>query len=150
MNKIRKAIPIKHRMDLYTRVRSIIESARGNIVRSVNTEMVQAYWLIGREIVIAEQRGKSRAGYGQRLLEALATRLSDDFGKGFDASNLWNMRKFYRVYPILDALRRELSWTHYRILIRIDNPQARSFYEIECVKNNWSARELERGSHGND
>lgn len=106
--------------------------------------MVVAYWHIGREIIEEEQKGKSRADYGQKFLEMIAERLTNEFGQGFDASNLWNMRKFYQTFPILDALRRELSWTHYRILMRVDNHQARSFYEVECVKNNWSARELER------
>jgi len=129
---------------VYVRIRKIIEDARGNIARAVNTEMVIAYWKIGKEIVDDEQQGKSRADYGRKLLEGIAKRLTDDFGKGFDSSNLWNMRKFYQTYPILDALRRELSWTHYRILMRAEKPEARSFYEIECVKNNWSARELER------
>ena len=129
---------------VYVRIRKIIEDARGNIARAVNTEMVIAYWKIGKEIVDDEQQGKSRADYGRKLLEGIAKRLTDDFGKGFDSSNLWNMRKFYQTYPILDALRRELSWTHYRILMRAEKPEARSFYEIECVKNNWSVRELER------
>jgi len=129
---------------VYVRIRKIIEDARGNIARAVNTEMVIAYWKIGKEIVDDEQQGKSRADYGRKLLEGIAKRLTDDFGKGFDSSNLWNMRKFYQTYPILDALRRELSWTHYRILMRAEKPEARFFYEIECVKNNWSARELER------
>ena len=130
--------------DVYKRICSIIENARGNIVRAVNTEMVVAYWHIGREILEEEQKGKARATYGQKLLETLAARLSGDFGKGFDISNLWNMRKFYETYPILDTVCRELSWSKYRVLIRVDNPKARSFYEIECVKNNWSVRELER------
>lgn len=110
--------------EIYNRIRGIIENARGNIARAINTEMVAAYWQIGREIVEEEQRGKSRADYGKKLLESLAKRLSNDFGRGFDDSNLWNMRKFYQTYPILDALRRELSWTHYRILMRVDKPQA--------------------------
>ena len=134
----------KESRGMYSRIRKIIENARRNIERAVNTEIVIAYWQIGKEIVEEEQWGKSRADYGKKLLEGLAKRLSDDFGKGFDDSNLWNMRKFYLTYPILDAVRRELSWTHYRILIRVEKPQARSFYEIECVKNNWSTRELER------
>ncbi len=129
---------------IYERIRKIIENARGNIARVINTEMVIAYWQIGREIVEEEQKGKSRADYGKKLLENLAKRLTVEFGKGFDDSNLWHMRKFYQMYPILDALRRELSWTHYRILMRVDRQEARSFYEIECIKNNWSARELER------
>lgn len=130
--------------DIYARVRKIIENARGNIARSINTEMVITYWQIGKEVVEEEQRGKKRAEYGEKILENLSQELTADFGKGFDFSNLTNMRKFYLVYPILDALRQELSWTHYRILMRIEKPEARSFYEIECIKNNWSARELER------
>jgi len=128
----------------YDRIRKIIENARGNVVRAINTEMVVAYWHIGREIVEEEQKGKSRAGYGEAILNKLSERLTTDFGKGFDSSNLWNMRQFYQTFPILDAVRRELSWTHYRILMRVDNPKARSFYEVECIENNWSARELER------
>ncbi len=113
---------------LYVRVREILEQARSRVARAINTEMVRAYWLIGREIVHEEQKGESRAGYGQKLLETLSRRLADEFGPGVDTSNLWNMRQFYQTYPILDALRRELSWTHYRILMRVGDPQARSFY----------------------
>ena len=130
--------------NLYQRIYQIIDRARGNIVRTVNSEMVVAYWHIGREIVEEEQKGLSRAVYGQNILKALAERLSDDFGKGFDESNLRNIRSFYMAYPKCDALRHELSWTHYRILMRMEKPQARSFYEVECIKNNWSSRELER------
>jgi len=144
MKKNKLAKRVRESQGFYERVRKIIEDARGNIVRAINTEMVIAYWQIGKEIVQEEQKGKVRAEYGKQILENLAVRLSDDFGKGFDDSNLWNMRKFYLTYPILDAVRRELSWTHYRILMRVEKPEARSFYEIECVKNNWSARELER------
>lgn len=129
---------------IYDRIRKIIEIARGNIAHAVNVQIVAAYWQIGKEIVEEEQRGKPRADYGESVLKKLSEKLTAEFGKGFDASNLWNMRQFYRTYPILDAVRRELSWTHYRILMRVDNPKARAFYEIECVKNNWSARELER------
>jgi len=131
-------------LKVYDRIRKIIEAARGNIARTINSEMVMAYWQIGREIVEEEQKGSARARYGQQLLKDLSARLSEDFGKGFDASNLRNIRSFYLTYPKRDALRHELSWTHYRILMRIDKPEARSFYEIESVKNNWSARELER------
>jgi predicted nuclease of restriction endonuclease-like (RecB) superfamily len=130
--------------DVYARICSIIENARGNIVRAINFEMVVAYWQIGRLIVEEEQKGQARAQYGKGLLQELAKRLSEKFGQGFDESNLRNIRAFYLAYPKCDALRHELSWTHYRILMRIDRPKARSFYEIECVKNNWSARELER------
>jgi predicted nuclease of restriction endonuclease-like (RecB) superfamily len=130
--------------NIYARIRKIIENARGNIAHAVNAEMVAAYWHIGREIVEAEQGGRHRAGYGERILETISQRLSDDFGKGFDARNLFYMRQFYLTYPKLNALRSELSWTHYRILMRIEKQEARSFYEIECINNNWSSRELER------
>lgn len=130
--------------NVYERISKIIENARGRIVRAVNTEIVMAYWQIGKEIIEEEQKGKLRATYGQNLLGSLSKRLSKDFGKGFDESNLRNIRSFYLTYPKCDALRHELSWTHYRILIRINKPEARSFYTIECIKNNWSARELER------
>jgi hypothetical protein len=122
--------------EMYLRIRDIIENARGNIARVVNFEMVRAYWSIGREIVVEEQKGGARAGYGEEVLKNLSRKLTIDFGKGFDASNLRNIRSFYLAYPKCDAVRHELSWTHYRILMRIENPQARSFYEIECVKSN--------------
>ena len=144
---IKKSSSIKavlKKQTVYDRIRVIIENARGNIARAINTEMVVAYWHIGREIIEVEQKGKSRAQYGQRLIKTLATRLSNDFGKGFDGRNLFYMRQFYLSYPKLNALRSELSWTHYRTLMRIEKTEARSFYEIECVTNNWSARELER------
>ena len=128
----------------YERIRVIIENAKNNVARAVNAEMVLAYWHIGREIVEEEQKGKRRAAYGKQVLEKLSQQLSEEFGRGFAVKNLWNMRLFYQAYPILDAVRRELSWTHYRILMRVDKPEARAFYEAECVANNWSARELER------
>ncbi|MFH1714594.1 MAG: PDDEXK nuclease domain-containing protein [Elusimicrobiota bacterium] len=129
---------------VYERIRKIIEQARNNIARVVNTEIVLAYWHIGKEIVEEEQNGEKRAGYGEKLLGSLSRRLSEEFGRGFDESNLRNIRMFYLMYPICDALRHELSWTHYRILMRVDNFEARSFYEAECLANNWSGRELER------
>jgi predicted nuclease of restriction endonuclease-like (RecB) superfamily len=129
---------------VYQQVRNILHSARARAWQAVNHAMVTAYWEVGRAIVEEEQRGTSRAGYGRHLIEALSRHLSTEFGKGFDRSNLWNMRAFYLAYPILDALRRELTWTHYRLLLRVDRPEARSFYEAEAVNARWSTRELER------
>jgi len=129
---------------IYDRIRKIIEIARDNIVHAVNTEMVTAYWHIGKEIVDEEQRGRRKAHYGESVLLRLSERLTAEFGAGFEETNLRKIRQFYLTYPIRDALRLELSWTHYRILMRIDNPNARSFYEIECMNNKWSSRELER------
>jgi len=129
----------------YRTIAEILQTARGAAYRAVNEVMVQAYWQIGRVIVEEEQRGKKRADYGWALIEELAQRLTVDFGKGFDKSNLWHMRNFYLTFPdFLDAARRELSWTHYRLLLRIEKDEARRFYEIEAASNRWSTRELDR------
>jgi hypothetical protein len=103
--------PIKRssRKTAYDRIRLIIEKARGNVARAINTEMVMAYWHIGREIVEEEQKGKKRAEYGKNLIENLSLRLSEYFGKGFDGRNLFYMRQFYLTYPKLNALRSQLS-----------------------------------------
>ena len=130
--------------ELASRITSIIETARNRIQSVVDHEMVHAYWKIGREIVEDEQNAEKRAGYGKSLLKNLTTVLTLQYGKGFDYSNLKNMRQFYMTYPIGDALRSQLSWTHYRLLMRIDDPNKRSFYEIECANGLWSTREMER------
>lgn len=130
--------------EAFERIRSILQQARSQALVAVNAAMVRAYWEVGREIVEEEQRGQERADYGQRLIEEVATRLTAEFGKGFTARNLWFMRDFYRAFPNVNALRSELSWTHYRLLSRIENPEVRAFYEVEAVKSRWSTRELER------
>jgi predicted nuclease of restriction endonuclease-like (RecB) superfamily len=129
---------------LLDNLRGLIIQARQQAVRSVNAIQVQTYWQIGRHIVEFEQEGQARAGYGQRLLQQLGQALSQEFGKGFDATNLRHMRGFYLEFPICDALRRELSWTHYRLLLRVDAPQAREWYMNEAAAQNWSTRVLER------
>jgi predicted nuclease of restriction endonuclease-like (RecB) superfamily len=129
---------------LHRQVREILSAARERAWQAVNTVMVAAYWEIGRVIVEDEQAGKERASYGKRVLEGLAERLQAEFGKGYDPSNLRNMRAFFVTYPIRDALRHDLSWTHYRLLLRVENPDARAFYEAEAVNARWSTRELER------
>lgn len=131
----------------YERIRTILAEARRRAFQAINSAMVVAYWEIGRTIVEEEQQGQERAEYGSRLLVDLSRRLRNDFGKGFDRSNLQQMRAFYLAYPICDALRHELSWTHYRLLIRVAKPEARSFYENEAVNARWSTRELERQIH---
>jgi len=167
---------------LYDRIRDILESARANVARTVNTTQVVANWFIGREIVEEEQRGKRRAEYGLQLVAQLSKKLTLTYGVGWSAQNLFYMKQFYQSYPrllpeggILHAARGEsspavhaargqlaiapslsshawqpgvlhpnLSWTHYRTLLRVGRPQARDFYEIEAIRNAWSARELER------
>lgn len=131
----------------YERIRAILSEARSRAYRAINTAMVAAYWEIGRVIVEQEQQGQQRAEYGRALLAELSSRLKSDFGKGFDPSNLSMMRAFHLAYPIFDALRQELSWTHYRLLLRVDKPEARAFYEAEAVNARWSTRELERQIH---
>jgi predicted nuclease of restriction endonuclease-like (RecB) superfamily len=182
---------------LYQRIRQILESARVGVARTVNTTQVYANWLIGREIVEEDQRGKRRAGYGQQLIAALSAQITREFGNGYSVNNLEHFRKFYVTYPNLvttqiphavrgkspvaakshalrgksptpaasttialtisktlyapgreswqpGRLHANLSWTHYRTLLRVDKSEVRAFYEIEAIRNNWSARELER------
>src|ERR1035441_10283256 len=210
------ALPMRNKTiggALYQRVREILESARAGVARTVNTTQVIANWLVGREIVEEEQRGKKRAGYGEQLIKELSERLQSDFGGGYAMRNLETFRQFYLEYPLLveiphavraesgvrsipralralsnagisDAPRRtseisyplrsqsekraqmanavrselnihhtvsgeswqpgwlhsNLSWTHYRTLLRVEKPAAQSFYEIEAIQNNWSAQ----------
>ena len=122
----------------------LIRQARQKVLRAVDTIQVQTCWQIGRHIVEFEQEGARRAGYGKQLLSTLAKVLTAEFGKGFDASNLRYMRLFYQAFPICDALRHELSWTHYRRLLRVDNDSARLWYMNESATQNWSSRALER------
>ena len=121
-----------------------IEQARGQVRQAVNTAMVQSYWEIGRLIVEHEQQGNGRAEYGKQQLKQLSQQLTERLGKGFDVTNLRNMRQFYHAFPIRDAVRLELSWTHYRTLLRIENAQARDWYLHEAINQSWSARALER------
>jgi predicted nuclease of restriction endonuclease-like (RecB) superfamily len=129
---------------VYRNIAEILEQARATAYRAVNQAMVQAYWEIGRVIVEEEQKGRKRAGYGEALLAELARRLTRDFGRGFDERNLRYIRQFYLSFPIRNALRSELSWTHYRLLLRLEKEEARNFYLHEAINNNWSTRELER------
>lgn len=129
---------------LYSEIRAILEEARRSAYRAVNFAMVTAYWEIGRRIVEHKQGGESKAAYGAGLLKELSEKLTADFGKGFDASNLRYMRLFYQAFPIRDALRHELGWTHYRLLLKVENPVARNYYLREAIAQNWSTRALER------
>lgn len=138
---------IKNKNDeLYSQIASVLSKSRQFVVSTVNTTMVRTYFEIGRIIVENEQNGKSRAEYGKETLKNLSERLTKDFGKGFSVENLDRMRFFYRTYsnsstPLTNF---ELSWSHYLFLMRIENPEERKFYEIECKNSNWSLRELRR------
>lgn len=122
----------------------LIRQARHKVLRAVDTVQVQTCWQIGRHIIEFEQEGARRAGYGKQLLSTLDKVLTTEFGKGFDTSNLRYMRLFYQAFPICDALRHELSWTHYRRLLRVDSDSARLWYMNESATQNWSSRALER------
>lgn len=110
---------------LYSKVVLIIEQAKTKVYNAANFEMVQAYWNIGREIVEEEQQGNDRAEYGKGVLKALSEKLTMKYGKGFDPSNLRYIRKFYLLFSNCDALRHELSWTHYRLLLKVEDEIAK-------------------------
>jgi hypothetical protein len=133
MKKLKTTKPIE---STYQTIKEVLEQARAQSYRTVNFAMVQAYWNIGKIIVEEEQKGKTKADYGKQLIVELAKRLKADFGKGFDQSNLWHMRSFYLAFPILDAVRRELMWTHYRLLLRVERQDVRQFYLDECIAAN--------------
>lgn len=129
---------------LYITISQIIEEARNNVYRTANFTMVQAYWNIGKAIVEEEQNGEERAEYGKKLIKQLSNKLTQKQGKGFTATNLKYTRQFYQVFEKSHALRDQLSWTHYRLLLKVDNDQARHFYMDEAIEANWSTRSLER------
>ena len=122
--------------DLLGYVRAILDQARKKVYASVNIAMVQCYWQIGRRIVEAEQHGQRRADYGEGIIRALSHNMTNEFGRGFSYANLKNFRQFYLVYPDFEksyALRSQLSWTHYRLIMRVENSAARDFYMNEAA-----------------
>ena len=125
-------------------IRQIIDIARRQAVRSIDSCRVQMYWHMGKRIFEEEQQGKDRADYGAYLIRSLAKRLQPEYGSGFSVRQLEMCRQFYRLYPIANALRSQLNWTQYRMLIQIADQDKRSYYELEAVNNHWTARETER------
>ena len=130
-------------LQFYSQIRDILSAARNKVYSAANFAMVEAYWHIGKSIV-EKQGGETRAEYGTGLIAELSARMTADFGKGFTATNLKYMRQFYLAFPIGHTLRDQLSWSHYRLLMRVENEQARQFYLDECAKSVWSTRQLER------
>ena len=129
---------------LYRSVRKVIQEAQGVVSRVANWAMVEANWRVGFLIVEDEQKGMRKAEYGKAVLKDLAHRLTAEYGSGYDESNLRYMRLFYLAFPIRDALRHELSWTHYRSLTRVSDPIAREWYMNECIASSWGTRVLDR------
>lgn len=129
---------------LIQEIKSIITSSRYEAVKAVDHQRVLMYWNLGKRIFEEEQNGEERAGYGEQLIKFLSAELKPEFGTGFSTRNLNLFRQFYRAFPIVHALRAQLSWTHYRKLISIDSEDKREFYIAETIKNHWAARQLER------
>ena len=125
-------------------IRSIIDQARSNAVRSVDFCRVRMYWNIGKRIFEEEQHGKERADYGTYLIRNLAKRLEPEYGSGFSVRQLERSRQFYRLYPIASTVRTQLNWSQYKMLIAIADADKREYYELEAINNSWTGRELER------
>lgn len=125
-------------------IKQIIVTSRNQAVRSVDFCRVQMYWNIGRRIFEEEQQGKDRADYGSYLIKGLSKQLVPEYGSGFGVRQLEQCRQFYRTYPIANAVRSQLNWTQYRMLIQIADSEKREYYELEAINNGWTARELER------
>lgn len=138
---------MKLKTDFFTDIKNILTAARGKAYSAVNTLMVEAYWLIGQRIVEEEQNGADRAAYGEKLLENLSKELTSEFGKGFSYANLKNMRQFYLTYfdsEIRYTLCSKLTWSHNRLIMRVEDSNAREYYLNESINQNWSVRQLER------
>lgn len=128
----------------YHDIKSILQTARDNAYKSVNFIMVEAYWNIGKKIVEVEQNGETKAKYGSKLISELSKQLTVDFGSGFSARNIRNMRQLYNCFPIWQTVSAKLSWSHYLLILKIENEKAKDYYIQETIASNWSVRALER------
>ena len=140
-------LPEKNIEQLHGQIAQIINTGKQTAYKAINSAMTLTYWEIGRLIVEEEQQGKERADYGNFIILTLAKRLKKEFGSGYNERNLRYMRGFFKAFPIRNALRSELTWTHYRLLMRVESADARNFYETESIQSNWSTRALERQIH---
>ncbi|MEO0106936.1 MAG: PDDEXK nuclease domain-containing protein [candidate division WOR-3 bacterium] len=129
---------------LLDKIGELLQTARKQVARNINTILIETYWKIGKLIVEYEQRGEVRADYGQKLLRTLSKDLTIKYGRGFSRSNLQYMRLLYLKYPKCQTLSGKLSWSHYVELLGVSGDLARSFYEKQCIRENWSVRELKR------
>lgn len=128
---------------IFQEIKEILQEAKNKVYKVANNAMVEAYWNIGR-VIVEKQGGKDKAEYGTALLKNLSKEMTKEFGKGFTLTNLKYMRQFYLTFPKSHALSDQLSWTHYRLLMRVENENARNFYLEESIKEKWSTRQLER------
>jgi predicted nuclease of restriction endonuclease-like (RecB) superfamily len=134
----------KETTKLVNEVKGIINLSRENAVRKVDSERTMMYWKIGKRIFEEEQAGKDRADYGKYIIKLLAEKLQPEYGSGFSVRQLERYRQFYRTFSIASALRTQLNWTQYKILLSIENEDKRNFYIAESIKNHWSSRQMER------
>jgi predicted nuclease of restriction endonuclease-like (RecB) superfamily len=141
MNKLE---PTHDSEALFSQIKAVLDETRSTISRTLNSTIIQAYWNVGKYIVEHEQQGEQRAEYGKYVIKSLSERLIMEYGNGFTISNLKYMRQFYLCFPISHAVRDQLSWTHYRTILKVQNEKARQFYIEECISENWSTRQLER------
>jgi len=128
----------------YQHIEGLIQQAKAKVAAAVNFAMVEVYWNIGKIIVEEEQKGNAKAVYGEQLIPMLSKQLTQQFGKGFSKSNLAYMRQFYNMFSNFHAVRGNLSWTHYRLIMKVQNEKARTFYIQETAENQWSTRTLDR------
>jgi predicted nuclease of restriction endonuclease-like (RecB) superfamily len=140
---------ISNTNSFYEQIKDILQKARDKAYKQVNFIMVEAYWNIGKQIIEHEQHGEDRAKYSKYIIKELSLRLTKDFGKGYSARNLRSMRQFYLTFPNWQTVSAKLSWSHYQLIMRVENEKAREYYINEAVKSNWSVRALERqiGTH---
>lgn len=129
---------------LYQNVKGVIERTRKTVYKTVNSETINGYWEIGKHIVDEEQKGKAKAEYGKYIIKNLSERLINDYGDTFSRRNLEYIRKFYLTFPIANSVSSQLSWTHYRNLLKVNSETGRAFYINEAIKGRWGTRTLER------
>ena len=139
----KKCVAVKAEPSFYEQVRDVFVAARQFVHKTANFAMVKAYWLVGK-MIVEKQGGEAKAVYGDKLIVTLSSRLTEELGSGFTISNLKYMRKFYQSFPISHTLCDQLSWSHYRLLISVENEEARVYYLEEARKSLWSVRELQR------
>lgn len=131
-------------IQLHQSIRTILIESRNKSYAAINSAMIYAYWSVGKQIIENEQKGDFRGEYGKNILVDLSARLTEEFGKGFTVRALQLMKKFYVLFPNTNALRSQLTWTHYRILLKVKDEETRNWYIEETIKENWSSRQLER------
>lgn len=128
----------------YEKIKLILETGRNHSYRAVNFEMIKTYWKMGELIILEEQNGSETAEYGKMIIKKLSKKLTKEYGTGYSTTTLKYIRQFYLTFQNSHALSDQLTWTHYRLLLKVSKDEARQFYFKECIENNWSTRELDR------